>query len=64
LQVSENGDRLFLFNGRGAQLDYILRVLCVSAMRKIQPRHIHARLQQTPDDARRAAGRADGANDF
>src|SRR4029077_3252978 len=46
LQVGENGDWFFLFDGRGAQRGDILRMFRVSAMRKIQPRHIHTSLQQ------------------
>jgi hypothetical protein len=33
-------------------------------MREIEARNIHAGAQQTLDDARRAAGRANGTDDF
>ena len=64
LQVGENGDWFFLFDGGGTQGGDILRVLGVRAMRKIQAGDIHAGFQQTADHARRAASRPDGANDF
>jgi hypothetical protein len=50
--------------GRGAENSNIFGVVGVRAMREIEARDIHTGAQQTLDDARRAAGRANGTDDF
>jgi hypothetical protein len=45
LQVGENSDWFFLFDGGGAQRDDILRVLGMRTVRKIQAGDVHAGLQ-------------------
>src|SRR6185436_8882774 len=54
-QVLERGDRLLAIGGCLAQALEALRMLGVAAMRKIQARHIHARVDETFESLARVA---------
>ena len=55
---------LFLCAERGAENGDALGVIGVGTMREIQARDVHAGVQQTLNDARGAAGRANSADNF
>jgi hypothetical protein len=64
LQVSKNRNRFALRSRGSAQRVNIARVIFMFAMGEIQPRYIHSSAQEPVNHRRRAAGRADGANNF
>jgi len=64
LQVRQDGNRFFMLDGSSPQRRNIFRVLLVGTMRKIQPRHVHARAQQAVNHLGRTARRTDGAHYF
>src|SRR5258706_595519 len=64
LQIGEDGDGFVNLQGRRAQHGEAFGVIRVRAVREIEARDVHARVQQPFDGARRAAGRPDGADNF
>jgi hypothetical protein len=64
LQVGENRNRLVKMQRSGTQSSDILSVVCVRTVREIEAGYVHARAQETVDNSRGAAGRADGADNF
>jgi hypothetical protein len=64
LEIGEDGDGFLLFDGRSTEESDALGVVGMGTVREIQPRNVHAGVQQTLDDARRTASGSDGANDF
>ena len=62
-QVLQNGDGLPRRERRRAHARHGLAVLRVGAVREVDPRHVHAGLDQAEQGFRRAAGRPDRADD-
>ena len=64
LQVLQDANcASFPLSGAAQALD-VLGVLFVSAVRKIQPRNVHAEAEQVAHSGLGVASRADGADDF
>src|SRR5215467_911844 len=64
LQVSQDCQRLVELVCNGTQVPDAGQMLGVAAVRKIQTRHIHARLQQAPQHARMARSGTDRTYNF
>jgi hypothetical protein len=64
LQVLENAEGALEAAGGAAQSLNSLRVLGVSAVRKVQASHIHAEAHEVEDGFFGVAGGPDGTNDF
>ena len=61
-EVLQGGDRLLAARGGGAQRLEPPCVLCVAAVREVEPRDVHARVDEPLERFSRVAGGADGAN--
>ena len=64
LKVRQDRDRFFVLDGGRPQHRDAFGMLLMRAVREIQPRYVHSRVQQPVDHPRRTARRSDRAHNF